>query len=242
VEVGKNALYTQRFMSYQIPAAEILNTSFVAASFATGFGSDGDWIVYENELTSIRIDTVPTLTYNQLSKSIVQQYSIVFRVQACQDAHVALSEQFNNIQTRTYEIIIGGNGNQNSFIRDLGTSNEVKRVDTPGIMDCSHYKAFWVSWSDYLIRVGQGASVGHSSFLDWQDPEQRSFQGLTISTWSGITGSWDISFQEGCYFHIYLNFCSFLVYFIPLPYHNYFYANLEFCSIARNIRNVLSCY
>jgi hypothetical protein len=150
-------------------------------------------------VTSLRVTTLPTHTYNQLSKSIMGQTSIMLRVQACRDAHIALSELFNNVLTRTYEIIIGGNNNANSFIRDFVTSNEGQRVSTPGIMDCYNYKAFWVSWADFRITVGQGAVVGKSPFLDWVDPEQRVFQGLTISTWYDAPGYWDLSFLEGNY-------------------------------------------
>jgi Farnesoic acid 0-methyl transferase len=148
-------------------------------------------------VSSIQVSTLPIHNYNQLSKTIFEQTSIVVRVQSCRDAHVALSEMFNNIQTRTYEVIIGGNGNQNSFIRDLDTSAEFQRVDTPGIMDCNNYKAFWVSWADNRIKVGRGADVGESSFLDWTDPERRFFRGVTISTWDGAAGWWDFSYLEG---------------------------------------------
>jgi len=132
-----------------------------------------------------------------MSKSIIGQSSIVVRIQSCRDGHIAFSEVFNNVQTRTYEVIIGGNGNQNSFIRDRDSYNEVQRVDTPGIMDCNNYKTFWVSWENYRIVVGQGALIGQSSFLDWVDPEQRVFLGLTISTWDGSQGWWDFSYFEG---------------------------------------------
>jgi Farnesoic acid 0-methyl transferase len=197
LEVGKNAVYTQSFMLYRMSEVEASNTSIIAVSFASGFGSEGDWIVYENDVTSVRLNTLPSLTYNQLSKSILEQSSIVFRVQSCRDAHVALSEMFNNIQTRTYEVIIGGYGNQNSFIRDLDTSTEVQKVETPGIMDCNNYKAFWVRWADNKITVGRGTVIGQSSFLDWDDSERRNFQGLTFSTWTGSSGLWDFSYLEG---------------------------------------------
>jgi len=123
---------------------------------------------------------------------------IVFKVQACRDAHVALSELFNNVATRTYEIIIGGNVNQNSFIRDAATMNEVQRVDSPMIMDCDGYRAFWVKWGiDFRIAVGRGSVLDSGTFLDWVDDEQRSFEGLTISTYYDQPGSWDFSFLEG---------------------------------------------
>jgi len=122
----------------------------------------------------------------------------VFQVQACRDAHFALSELFNNIRTRTYEIIIGGNGNQNSFIRDDNTVGEVLRADTPNIMDCDNFKTFWVTWGiDYRIAVGRGARVNVGTFLDYVDIDKRNFQGFTISTYFTIVGNWDFSFLDG---------------------------------------------
>lgn len=148
-------------------------------------------------MSSVQISTLPTHNYNQLSKTIIEQSSLVVRVQACRDAHVTLSEMFNNVQTRTYEVIIGGYGNENSFIRDYDTSVEVQKVATPGIMDCNNYLAFWVSWANNRITVGRGARIGESTFLDWVDPEQRFFRGVTISTWNDARGLWDFSFLEG---------------------------------------------
>lgn len=142
--------------------------------------------------------TIPSLTYNQLSKSAIGQNWVVFQVKACRDAHVALSEMFNNVQTRTYEIIIGGNGNQNSFIRDDNTFGEVQRVDTPNIMDCDNFKTFWVKWGVmYRITVGEGALVDSRTFLNYVDVDRRSYEGFTVSTYYDITGVWDFSFIDG---------------------------------------------
>ena len=170
-----------------------LPTQLLSANLSSFYGKINFFSV-----SSVRIFTEDKHNYNQLSKSIINQDSLVFRVQACRDAHVALSEIFNNVQTRTYEIIIGGNGNTNSFLRDFATGQEKIKIDTPNIMDCNNYKAFWVKWAaDGRITVGEGAVVGQRTFLDWVDPEQRVFRGMTISTWNGATGLWDFSFLDG---------------------------------------------
>jgi Farnesoic acid 0-methyl transferase len=148
-------------------------------------------------VSSMRVSSLPIHTYNQMSKTIFDETSIVLRVQACQDGSIGLSELFNNVQTRTYEVIIGGYGNQQSFIRDFESSTEVQKVPTPGIMDCNNYRTFWISWANHNIKAGRGAVVGEAAFLDWTDPEQRVFRGLTISTWTNNPGWWDFSFLEG---------------------------------------------
>ena len=152
-------------------------------------------------VSTVSATTVPSHTYNQLSKSMFGQNAFVVRVQACRDAHIALSELFNNVQSRTYEIIIGGNANMNSFIRDAETFHEKIRVDTPNILDCNNYRTFWVKWeSDYTVTVGQGAVINRNTFLDWNDAEQRVFRGITISTYYGAEGLWEFSFLEGNFF------------------------------------------
>ena len=79
---------------------------------------------------------------------------------------------------------------------------EKQKVETPNIMDCNNYKAFWVKMeSSGRITVGKGAVFGSSTFLDWVDDEKRIFKGLTVSTWDGATGFWDFSFLQGILFH-----------------------------------------
>lgn len=147
----------------------------------------------------MRATTIPSKNYNQLSKSIFGQDSVVFRVQACKDAHLTLSTLFNNVNSDTYEVIIGGNNNTQSFIRDRATMTDVQRVDTPNIMDCNNYKAFWAKWDKTTkrITVGDGAVIGKYGFLDWIDTNNRTFQGFTISTYNGASGLWDFSFLQG---------------------------------------------
>lgn len=53
--------------------------------------------------------------YNNFNKRIDDQTSVVFRVQACNDAHVVL---FDKHQTNVaYEIVIGGSSNEWTYIR-----------------------------------------------------------------------------------------------------------------------------
>ena len=167
-------------------------------------------------VSSLRVTTLPERNYNQLSKSMTIPDSIVFRVQACRDAHVALSKYFNNVHTDTYEIIIGGNGNKNSFIRDYATMIEKQRVETPDIMDCNNYRAFWVKCeSSGRLTVGKGAVIGNSAFLDWVDDEKRIFKGLTISTWDNATGFWDFSFLQGIFVSLFFSTFKFLYFGRP---------------------------
>lgn len=138
------------------------------------------------------------MNYNQLSKLVTNQDHVVFRVQACRDAHLALSEWYNNVHAKTYEIIFGGYGNMNTFIRDRATGVEGQKIDTPNLMDCNNYLAFWAKWEPSgRITAGKGAVVGSQTLIDWVDNEKRIFQGITISTWDGASGYWDFTYVQG---------------------------------------------
>lgn len=191
-------------------------------------------------VTSVRATTLPQRNYNQLSKSVMSQTSVVFRVQACKDAHLALSELMNNVNTRTYEIVIGGNGNTQSFIRDYATMLEGQRVDTPNIMDCNNYKAFWVKWEKNgsgRIMAGQGAVVGQAVFIDWVDNEKRNFQGFTISTYDNAPGLWDFSFLQGDNHYLSLD-C--LKYDKSLRVQTIYFSNLNLIAHCKHVRLCLS--
>lgn len=167
-------------------------------------------------VSSVRVTSLPDHSYNQMSKSITGQNSVVFQVMACRDAHVALTQQFNNLQSPTYEIILGGNGNRNSFIRDGNTFEEFYRIDSPDVLNCNAYRTFWVKWNvDSKITVGRGAIVGVNQFMEWLDPQRRPFSGLTISTYYDQPGLWDFSFVDGR---------------LPTPY--LFMQTLNFASFA----------
>lgn len=94
-----------------------------------------------------------------------------------------------------YEIVLGGNGNKQSFIRNaVGGYNEVFIAETPNILDCAQSRPFWMSWMGRVNRtlaVGRGKSVGADTFMQWTDTvEQRTVGALSLVTGWGSTGNW----------------------------------------------------
>ena len=68
-----------------------------------------------------------------------------------------------------FQVVIGGTGNTYSAIRtDVGNIGEtVKRVSTPGVLQCGKFEHLWVSWKDNLISAGQSSLVGSEPFIEW---------------------------------------------------------------------------
>ena len=67
---------------------------------------------------------------------------------------------------------IGGWGNTLSAIR-CGKVCERRYVEvsTPGIMDGSEYRRFWLSYDNGTIQVGKGGEV--APFMEWHDATHR---------------------------------------------------------------------
>jgi len=59
--------------------------------------------------------TTTTYAYDQFYLHLANQSSSTFMVQTCNDAHVGLFDYF--LAEKAYEIVIGGDGNKQSFIR-----------------------------------------------------------------------------------------------------------------------------
>ena len=68
-------------------------------------------------VSQVRTLTPPVRGYSVFWRTMLDSQRAVFRVRACNDAHVALSEGLGNTQIRTTEIVIGGWANTRSAIR-----------------------------------------------------------------------------------------------------------------------------
>ena len=80
---------------------------------------------------SIRPYTTTDFTFDRWL-TVDDQTSIVFRVRACNDAHLALGQIPGNFDVNTYQLVIGGNGNKQHFLRDgiSGTTLKVRDLNS----------------------------------------------------------------------------------------------------------------
>ena len=122
---------------------------------------------------------------------------MVFKVRACNDAHVQLSEYIDLNAQLTYVVVIGGGYNTRSFIRRYKGGPNEALVDTPRILDCDKLRTFWVSWSDGVIEAGQGPLVGDQKFIGWTDPEPREVKAVNVATGWGAAAEWRLWVAPG---------------------------------------------
>jgi len=129
--------------------------------------------------------------------TVDERRSIVFKVQACADAHIALSSQLGLSIQHTYEVVLGGWQNSRSAIRNKTQGMDWTDVSTPDILHCDEMRSFWISWEYGLIMVGKGSKVGKNEVMHWLDPAPYSVHAISVSTGYESSGLWEFSSTEG---------------------------------------------
>ena len=120
-----------------------------------------------------------------------------FRVRACHDAHVLLSEQPGITNVTTYEIIIGGWKNTQSVIRRAIKGENKAAINRTGLLACKELRPFWVSWELGTIKVGRGLKPPNGEFLSWKDPKPFDIHALSGFSGYGATAEWRLELKPG---------------------------------------------
>lgn len=114
-----------------------------------------------------------------------------FKVQACDTAHLYLHSDPEKPNEQNYEIQIG---DQTSILKD-GT--KMKSSSTQGILDCSTYKEFWLTFghwgSSEAIVLGSGSTFGEGEILNWRDSGSvYDVTTITLATSGDKEGLWKV--------------------------------------------------
>ena len=125
--------------------------------------------------------------------------SVTFRLRACNDAHVALSETKGITAIRAYEVKIGSSGNKISAIKDGPQGRSLVTKSTKDILSCSQSRWFWLSWPTVgTVYFGEGRYVGENVVMSVNNIiEAYNVKALGISTGWGATGTWQFSADTG---------------------------------------------
>ena len=93
--------------------------------------------------------------------------------------------------------LIGGWENTKSVIRKQMFGLELAENISP-MANCTVSKAIWIDWTNSIITVGEGYSVGTGSLLSYTDLNPSPVNRFRISTGYGASGEWNFgeSFQQ----------------------------------------------
>ncbi|CAG2223114.1 unnamed protein product [Mytilus edulis] len=117
-----------------------------------------------------------------------------FKVRACADTSVLLSDAHDLISTDHYDVVLDGFNNGWSEIRKRGVGQIT--VETPQILSCKEFRKFTIRWSDDgVIEVQNSSTV----FMRLVEDSKISVLGLGIMTSHGSIGNWTFTTFKGIY-------------------------------------------
>ena len=67
-------------------------------------------------------------------------------------------------------------------------------VSTPNFLSAYYFNAFWISWINGVIQVGNGTVVGNDMFMSYTDTTPSAVNYLALA---GITSSGNAFFNDG---------------------------------------------
>ncbi|VDI41585.1 Hypothetical predicted protein [Mytilus galloprovincialis] len=134
--------------------------------------------------------TLQNLKLSDYGAFQIERYFLKFRVKGCYDAFIKLLSS-TTLQEPYYYIGLGEASNTRSTIwRKLNTGKYVDHHLHNGIMNCSSFQPFWISWGKGSMRVGSGNVVGDNAFLFHDDMCMFSIREIVINSLWGATVDW----------------------------------------------------
>ena len=125
--------------------------------------------------------------------------SIIFKVQASNDAHLGLFTSAHDLNNM-YEIVIGGWGNSKSVVRKSHGGTDLVTVLGAQISSISMTE-MWLSLSPLgKLSIGTGSTVGQNAWMSWTDPSPLTITEVVPMTGWGASGIWRlcIELSHGC--------------------------------------------
>ncbi len=74
---------------------------------------------------------------------------------------------------------------------------------TPGILDNTQFKRFWVTWNEDVMKKGYGFQLGENIFMQETFPNTTDINYLAFFNGWGYSGEWKLytsNYQQFCYF------------------------------------------
>ncbi len=96
--------------------------------------------------------------------SVAGTAAFVFRVRACENVQIMLATILGNAHYGASKIIIGEDNMKSYFHPNTG---EPISAETPNILDCDEFRAFYIRWTAYTVHVGYGANIAGTPFVEF---------------------------------------------------------------------------
>ena len=116
---------------------------------------------------------------------------------ASHSVHIILSQE-ERITDQSFEIVLGGENNQRSWISR--GSNQILRAHIDRILSEDSFQPFWISWAEDNIQVGTGStpsSISQFMYTRQSESETRGIRFIGFATSDGATGEFRLWQKEG---------------------------------------------
>ena len=107
---------------------------------------------------------------------------IIFQVQGCNHAQLGMAEFEGDTSKNTYDVVIGGDNNARSFIRNRNTNQELVSSGKAKVLSCDALRYFWVGWAANMIRVGEGNLVGENKLMETPSIDDMDISSVTVTS------------------------------------------------------------
>lgn len=121
-----------------------------------------------------------------------------FEVMACSDAQIMLAHIPGSYDSEAYRIDLGTEGNKKTTITKLpaGSDPPPRSVDTPGILNCTGTKPFWITIGGTSFVIGQGP-VGMNVITSFDDISMLKLNEIALATTNSKEGYWLVRQSAG---------------------------------------------
>ena len=146
--------------------------------------------------------THPGESYDQAWLVTLSETSLVFSVKTCNHAYIMLSKLFG-VWIDGVEILMT---KEHAEIREKKNGQILTQTYTEGLLECTDYKTYWISWNNGEINLGSGSTVGQDFILLCDKPSGHYTLTLGLHTGSD-EGHWMVDqVISGISTHSSLNF------------------------------------
>jgi hypothetical protein len=128
---------------------------------------------------------------------MTEQKLFVFSMNACKDVHIFLTHLPGIVDNFAYQILLGTTDNTRSLIRKMPEGKE-QEFNTANILPCNDLgKSMWITWSDGVIVVGNGADIGVDQLFSWNDDQPYSINSFALASRDTKPVFWDFLRESG---------------------------------------------
>lgn len=148
-------------------------------------------------VNAVSFQTTVTYEHGNFWLSQIGLQGIVFKVRAARDAHIGLGAILGNTNVRMYKVKFGNYDNTKCTILTTPYGLEVAKTDCVDIMSATEMRAFWISWFNDTVKMGEGDRIDERTILSWDATDPHPVVALSFSTGWGADGDWHFTYLEG---------------------------------------------